>query len=158
MCDQTASNFIFQFYFLYKTIIPFYIICLTLYIFFTRRPDYQDGEITQGIIHYIKNPQINKPEAKAIFIADKFDTVDATYPLRNLYEGKQVKIIYETSDPSSAAVYSWWGYWLQWDELLASILIPFILLYVAKTITAGPTPEGLIDELEQKPEKRRKYY
>jgi hypothetical protein len=40
---------------LLKAIIPFYIICITLYIFFSRHPDYQDGEFTSGIIHYIKD-------------------------------------------------------------------------------------------------------
>ena len=100
-----------------------------------------------------------KPVAKAIFSVYKLqDTINAGYPLRNLEEGQVVKIIYETSEPSKAVVYSWWGYWLQWDELLASVLIPFILLYVAKAITSGPTPKALVEELEmQKPSKRRKY-
>jgi hypothetical protein len=143
---------------LIKAIIPFYIICVALYILFTRQPDFQDGEFTTGIIHYIKDSS-QKPTAKAIFSLDKLqDTINAAYPLRNLKEDEKVNIIYETSDPSKAAVYSWWGYWLQWDELLASVLIPVILLYAAKAITAGPTPEAVVEELEmRKPVKRRKY-
>lgn len=141
-----------------KAIIPFYIICIVLYIFFSRRPDYQDGEFTTGIIHYIKD-STGKPVAKAVFSTDKIQyTINAVYPLRHLKEAQPVKIIYETSDPSKAAVYSWWGYWLQWDELLASILIPLVLWYAATAITASPTPEALVEELEMRnPPKRRKY-
>ena len=141
-----------------KAIIPFYIVCLVSYIFFTRQPDYQDGEFTTGIIHYV--PNRNKESLpKAIFSTyDSKDTIDAYYPLRQLKEGSRVKIIYDTTNPSKAAVYSWWGYWLKWDELLASILIPFILLYTAKAITASPTAEALVEELEmEKRVKRRKY-
>jgi hypothetical protein len=143
---------------LLKAIIPFYIICLFLYVFFSRRPDYQDGEFTTGIIHYIKDSN-QKSVPKAIFQLNKTqDTIDAGYPLRHVEEGEHVTIIYETNDASRAAVYNWWGYWLQWDEILASILIPFVFLYVAKAITAGPDPEALLNELEMRnPPKRRKY-
>jgi len=143
---------------LFKIILPFYIICFALYVFFSRRPDYTDGEITKGIIHYITNPSTNKPEAKAIFVSDKFDTVSVGYPLRNYKEGDTVKIIYETAEPSKAAVYSWWGYWFKWDELLASVVLCFILSYAAKAITSRPTPQALIEEMEMlNPPKRKKY-
>jgi hypothetical protein len=142
---------------LLKAIIPFYIICFSLYVIFTRQPDYQDGEFVPGIIHFIKNNKTQKPEPKAIFSVDNLqDTVNAYYPLRNLKEGEHVNIIYETSQPSKAAVYKWWGYWLQWDELLASVLIPFILLHAAKAITAGPTPEAVVEELEMRKRVKRK--
>ena len=97
--------------------------------------------------------------AKAIFFVDKIqDTTNAAYVFRNLKEGQTVPVIYETSNPNKATVYYWWGYWLQWDELLASILIPFVLLYAAKAITASPTPEALLEEMEMRnPPKRRKY-
>lgn len=141
-----------------KTILPFYIVCLALYIFFSRTPGYTGGEITKGIIHYIKNPATNNPEAKAIFISDKFDTINAAYPLRNYKEGDAVKVIYETSESSKAAVYSWWGYWIKWDELIALAVLLFILLYAAKAITSGATPGALIEEMElRKPSKRKKY-
>ena len=141
-----------------KAIIPFYIICFGLYIFFTRQPDYQDGEFTIGVIHYIKD-STRKPVIKAIFSVDRMpDTIAAGYSFRHLEEGQTVKIIYETSEPAKAAVYSLWGYWLQWDELLASLLIPLLLFYAAKAITAGPTPEAVVEELEmQKISERRKY-
>jgi len=141
---------------LLKAIIPFYIICFGLYVFFSRQPDYQDGKITTGVIHYLKDSQ-NKPVAKAIFSIDKMsDTVNAAYPLRHPEEGQQVKIIYETNNPAKAAVYSWWGYWFKWDELLASILIPVVFLYAAKAITANPSAEAVIDEMEINTRLKRK--
>lgn len=141
-----------------KAIIPFYIICLVAYIFFTRQPDYQDGEFTTGVIHYVTYSN-KEPSPKALFSTyDSKDTIDAYYPLRRLKEGNSVRIIYDTSNPSKAAVYSWWGYWLQWDELLASILIPIILLYAAKAITASPTPEALVEELEMRKKSQRKKF
>ena len=131
-----------------KSIIPFYIICVGLYILFSRKPDYQDGEITAGSIHYITD-STHKTVPKAIFSIGKDEyAVNAGYVFRNFKEGQTVQVIYETSDPSKAAVYSWWGYWLQWDELLGSILIPVVFLFVAKEITARPTPEALLEEIE----------
>ena len=141
-----------------KPIIPFYIICLSLYVFFTRQPDYQDGEFTPGIIHFIKDNKTQKPVPKAFFSVDKLqDTINAYYPLRHLSEGEPVTIIYQPSDPSKAAVYKLWGYWLQWDELLASVFIPFILFYAAKAITAGPAPEAIVEQLEMRKPGKRKF-
>jgi hypothetical protein len=84
--------------------------------------------------------------------------VNAYYPLRHLQEGQNVNIIYEASDPAAAAIYSWWGYWFKWDELLASVLIPLVLLFAAKEITSKPTPEALIEELEMRNKTKLKKY
>jgi hypothetical protein len=141
-----------------KTILPFYIICFALYIFFTRQPDYLDGELTAGFIHYIKD-STQKSIAKVSFTVDqKIYTANAAYPLRNLKERRTVLVIYDTSNPGNAAVYRWWGYWLRWNELIASILIPLVLYYAAKAITSNPTPETLIEELEDKEHVKRKKY
>ncbi len=124
-----------------------------LYIFFTRQPDYEDGEFTNGIVHYINT------NANAVYTIDNTTyTIKAGYIFRHLKENERVKIIYDTANPSAAAVYTWWGYWLQWQEFLASILIPLVLFFAAKAITGNPTPEALIEELEMKKNiKRRKY-
>lgn len=143
---------------MFKTILPFYIICFALYIFFTRQPDYLDGEFATGIIHYIKD-SVQKPVAKVLFVIDKTTyTANAAYPLRNLKESETVPVIYDTSNPLNAAVYKWWGYWLRWNELIASILIPVVLYYAANAITSNPTPETLIEELEDKEHVKRKKY
>ena len=143
---------------MFKTILPFYIICFALYIFFTRQPDYLDGQFATGIIHYIKD-STQKPLAKVFFTIDeKTYAANAAYSLRNFKENETVAVIYDTSNPANAAVYKWWGYWLRWNELIASILIPLVLYYAAKAITANPTPETLIEELEDKERTKRKKY
>jgi len=143
---------------MFKSILPFYIICFALYIFFSRQPDYLDGEFATGIIHYIKD-STQKPAAKVFFTIDKTTyNANASYPLRQLKEKESVPVIYDTSNPANAALYKLWGYWLRWNELLASIIIPFVLYYAANAITSNPTPETLIEELENKNSiKSRKY-
>ena len=143
---------------MYKTVIPFYILCLGLYIFFTRQPDYTDGEFTQGTIHFVRD-STGKPGAKAVFAVRKtLYTIDAAYSFRPLNDGEQVRVIYEASNPQQAAVYSWWGYWIKWKELIAAVLIPFVLVYAANAITSNPTPEGLIQDMEMDNDVRRRRY
>jgi hypothetical protein len=133
-----------------KTILPFYVICFSLYIFFSRQPDYLDGEFTNGVIHYIKDSN-QKQMAAVFFIVDASNyQAKASYLFRNLKKNEKVTVIYDTSKPANAAVYKWWGYWLQWDELLASILIPFVFYFGAALITSHPTPKALLDNLEEK--------
>ncbi|MDB5231943.1 MAG: hypothetical protein JWN76_2748 [Chitinophagaceae bacterium] len=86
-------------------------------------------------------------------------TIAADYPLRFLYNGDAVKVIYESSNPEKAAVYKWWGYWIKLGELAASITLLLVLYFIAASVTKHPTPEALIEELEaRKPKmKKRKY-
>ena len=141
---------------MFKTILPFYIICFTLYIFFSRQPDYLDGEFATGIIHYTKD-STQKPVAKVFFTVGKtIFHANAAYSFRHLKEREAVPVIYDTTNPSNAALYKLWGYWLRWNELLASILIPFVLYYAANAITSNPTPETLIEELENENSPERK--
>ena len=144
---------------LYKAIIPFYIVCFALYIFFTRQPDYLDGEFTTGTVHFAADTASKHDVAKASFGVDTaYYLINATYPLRDLTEGEKVDIIYEAANPQQAAVYRWWGYWIKWDELVASILIPVIFLFAANAITRNPTPESLIEQMQtEKFPNRRKY-
>jgi hypothetical protein len=135
---------------LLKAIIPVYIICFALYLLFTRHPDFQDGEITAATIHFVKDSSASTPVAKAFFTYDKIVyAANTSYPFRSFKDGQTVRVIFETSNPSKAAVYSWWGYWIQWDELLASVLIPVIFLYAAKAITSGPSATSLHDQAQK---------
>ena len=144
---------------MYKAIIPFYIVCFCLYVFFTRQPDYLDGEFTTGTVHFAEDSASKQAIAKASFGVDTtYYLINAAYRLRDLTEGEKVNIIYEAANPQQAAVYRWWGYWIKWDELLVSILIPVIFLFVANAITGNPTPESLGEQMEtERSPKRRKY-
>lgn len=66
-------------------------------------------------------------------------------------------MIYESGTPEKAAVYGIWGYWITLEELLASIILLGVLVMVAITVTNNPTPEAVIEQLECKDEKKRKY-
>jgi len=132
-----------------KTLLPFYIICFALYIFFSRQPDYLDGEFTNGVIHYIKDSN-QKQRPEVFFTVDTTGyKANAAYVFRRLKENEEVMVIYDTLKPANAAVYKWWGYWLQWDELLASILIPLVFYFGASLITRHPTPKTLLEEMEK---------
>ncbi len=143
---------------MYKTITILYIVCFFCYILFTRQPDYFDGEFAPAVIHLVKDSASQKIVATASFSVGKDHyTVDAMYPLRHLEEGDRVEVIYELSQPPKAAVYSWWGYWISAGELIASIVLYIILFQVAISINRNPTPEALMEQLNYKPEKKRKY-
>ncbi|MFL9485598.1 hypothetical protein ACI6Q2_22645 [Chitinophagaceae bacterium LWZ2-11] len=143
---------------LYKLVLTLYCVCFFCYIVFTRQPDYFDSEFSPATIHYVNDSATGKPVAKAFFSVgkDKY-IVDATYPLTSLKEGEKVSAIYELSQPEKGAVYRFWGYWMTWGELLASIVMIFILFQIAVGITNNPTPEALDEDVNYKPEKKRKY-
>lgn len=117
-----------------------------------------DGVFTYGNIHYVKDSTANTQKPFAFFtIAKKEYHVNPAYLFRKFTENEKVEIIYENADPAKAAVYSWWGYWIRWQELLFSIIILMAAMYAATSITKNPTPEALIEQLEDKPAKKRKY-
>jgi hypothetical protein len=64
---------------------------------------------------------------------------------------------YEAAQPDKAAVYSWWGYWFKWSEILFSLILLIGIFQIAVAITKNPTPESLIEQLESKPTLKRKY-
>ncbi|MEX6687588.1 hypothetical protein QTN47_08805 [Danxiaibacter flavus] len=144
---------------MYKTIIILYIVVFFTYVLFSRQPDYFDGEQMPATIHFVKD-QNDKSVAKATFNVDKKDyVVNAAYLFRSFTEGEKVNIIYEKEHPEKAAVYSLWGYWLTWQELVGSIVLLIVLFQAAVKITSHPSPESLIDELEDddRPRKKRRY-
>ncbi len=65
--------------------------------------------------------------------------------------------IVEHEHPEKAKAYCFWGYWLNWREFIASIVIGVLLFQVAVSITNNPTPEALLEQLSYKEEKKTKY-
>jgi hypothetical protein len=143
---------------MYKGIAFLYIVCFSLYIVYSREPDYFDGEFAPATIYWQTDSLNNKPIPKAVFIhGKKTYSIDARYVLRSLPEQKKLTIIYHPSHPEKAAVYSWWGYWITWGELLGSIILLVALFQVAVAVTSNPTAEALLEQLEYKEEKKKKY-
>ena len=143
---------------MYKIAIILYLTCFSVYILFSRQPDYFDGELTKATIHFIKDKSTGKQEPYAFYTLNKNEySVDASYIFRSFEEGEKADFIYEAAQPNKAAVYSWWGYWFTPGELLFSIGLLLVMLYIAVSITKNPTPEAVMEQLNYKPVKKRKY-
>ncbi len=140
-----------------KIVIILYLIVFSLYVLFTRQPDFFDGELTAGVIHLVKSNSQIIPEAD--FAVGKINySVDVNYVFRRFTEGEKATVIYDNQNPKNAALYNIWGYWLRWQELLFSLVLIIGLFQVAVQITNNPTPEALLQELEgRKRVKKRKY-
>lgn len=128
---------------MYKGIALLYVACLAFYILYSREPDFFDGEKSPAVIHWLADSTENKTIPKAVFIHDTITyAVDARYVLRNLPENKKVQVIYIASKPQKAVVYSWWGYWITWQEILVSFILLVALFQIAVAVTNRPTPEA----------------
>lgn len=143
---------------MYKGITFLYIVCFSLYIVYSREPDFFDGEFTPATIHWVKDSASNEMIPKAFFAHGKKNyAVDARYVLRNLPEHKKLEVIYVPTYPEKATVYAFFGYWITWGELVASIVLFIALFQVAVAVTSNPTAEALLEQLEYKEEKKKKY-
>ena len=141
-----------------KLIIILCIICFPVYILFSRQPDYFDGEKATATIHFLNDTATHNIQPFAAYTVNKTNyAVNAAYLFRSYKEGEVVTVIYEASQPAKGAVYSVWGYWLRWGEILFSIIFLVVMFRIAVTITSNPTPEALIEQLEEKPARKRKY-
>jgi hypothetical protein len=110
------------------------------------------------MIHWMYDSSSGHNIPMAIFRASqKNHAVDARYIFREWKEGDKVEVIFEKDDPSKGAVYRLWGYWLKWEEILGSLVVLIVLFQVAVAITKNPTPEAVMDQLEVKEEKKRRY-
>jgi len=143
---------------MYKIAIILYLVVFSLYILFSRQPDFFDGELTKATIHFIKDSSANKVEPYAFYRTGKKDySVKASYFFRKFTEGQKVDLIFEASQPKQGAVYSWWGYWITIGEVLFSLGLLIGMFFIATSITKNPTPEALMEQLNYKPVKKRKY-
>ena len=143
---------------MYKGLIFLYVVCFSLYIFYSREPDYFDGETLGATIHYRLDSATQQKIPKAFFeVNTKQYAVDASYVFRNLTENKAVEIIYHPRHPELAKVYNFWGYWITLGELLTSIGLFIALFQVAVAVTKNPTAESLKEQLEYKEEKKKRY-
>ena len=146
---------------MYKTLTILFVILYGCFVLFARQPDYFDGEVVPATIHFAKDSasQSIKPFANYSIGVNKY-IVAASYPLRYLNEGDRISIIYDPSNLKKAVVYSVWGYWILWTELLAALVGYIVLFQVARGITNNPTPESVIEQLENegKSEMRKRRY
>ncbi len=141
-----------------NSLIILYIVCFGIYVLYTRKPDFFDGERSPATIQWMYDSTSHRSIPKAVFRTNlQTYAIDGRYIFREWKDGDKTEVIYETEDPSKGAVYSLWGYWFRWTELLGSIVALIALFQVAVAITSNPAPEAVIDQLESKSEKKRKY-
>ena len=141
---------------MFKSVFILYLVCFGCYILWTRQPDYFDGVKVPAVI--TKEYNAGKTTFKARYhTGTKEYVVDADYIFRNLKEGQRVTVIYETGTPEKGAVYTFWGYWLSWGELLMSAILCFLLFQVAVSVTSNPSSEAVDEQMGYTAIKKKKY-
>lgn len=145
-----------------KALFLIFIVVFGLYIPFSRTPDFFDGLKSPAMIHFKPDSVTQKQMPFADFSLNGQTTysVPASYVFRSFKEGQKVEVIYENANPGEGAIYSWWGYWITWKELLFCIVGYILLFQAAKSIVNQPAQES-IDELrdyEKKPKIRKSRY
>ena len=135
-----------------KNIFSLYIICFGCYVLFTREPDFFESEkITVSIIDSNNHYKAN------YIIENRTYTINANYLFKRFKNGEKIAVLYNPQKPQLANVYSVWGYWLRWEELLVSIFLIIGLYYLATSITQNPNPESLLQQMEEEDKPQRKY-
>jgi len=143
---------------LLRSVFILYVTCLGCYILFTRQPDFFDGEKAPATLQMLYDTTAKQIIPAAVYQAGvTWYRTDARYFLRRLHAGQKVTVIYETATPETAAVYTFWGYWIGWGELLFTVIGYVVLLQIAYAVTTNPNANSLQDQLSYAPEKKRKY-
>lgn len=125
---------------------------------YTRKPDFFDGETAPAMVHWMYDSSTARTVPMVLYrYGSKNHAIDSRYVFRNWREGKRLHVIFEKDEPSRAAPYVLWGYWIRWEEIIGSVIILLVLFQVAVQITSNPSPEALIEQLDHKEEKKRKY-
>lgn len=134
---------------MFKIVFTLYIVCYACFIFYTREPDYFDGEIANASII------IKDKKAIAYYKVDnKNYSINADYVLKSWKNSESTNVIYNPAHPEKACVYSIWGYWFTWGEMLLSSVLLFLLFQLAVNITQNPSENnGENDVID----KERKY-
>lgn len=138
-----------------RFIVFLYLLLYAVYLPFSRTPDYFDGEHTSGTV------LLENGVWKARYFVNNRAYLAELHPFLGApATGEKVDIVYDPQLPAQGVVPALFGYWLQWHEFFYTALIYFGLFGVAKLVVQNPSPEALIEQLEneQKPARRRRKY
>ena len=128
---------------------------------FSRDPDFIDGLKTPAVIHFQADSTGRMtPIAEFSLTGQQTFRVPADYLFRSFTEGEKVVVIYENANPAEGAIYSLWGYWITWKELLFCVIGYILLFQAAKSIVSAPAPEAMqeLRDYEKKPKIRKSRY
>jgi hypothetical protein len=135
---------------MYKAAALVYVVCFFCYILFSRMPDYFGSDFTRGVV------VTTETRAKSIHYKvanEAFSKKLSGWSADQVAKGDTVRVIFDPSDPTTAAYYSFFGYWLTLSELLLSAL-GFILSFIAAIFITGKEDGSPADEDFSK---KRKY-
>lgn len=147
-----------------KALVLIFIVVFGLYVPFSRRPDYFDGLKIPATIHFkfdsSSRQGTEKPFAEFTINGQKQYSIPAGYIFRSYNEGDKVEVIYENAQPEQGRIYSWWGYWITWKEILFCLVGYFVLFQAAKSIVNAPAAEAIkeLEDYEKKPKVRKRRY
>ncbi len=142
---------------MYKGLIFLYLVIFSLYVLFTRIPDYYEGEYIKGVVSQASFSSSNNTPLVVVDYnvgSEKLQYKTNTWFLKKYKPGQIVTIIYNPAEPSVSCIYAFIGYWVKWPELILTAVFFIILFIAAKTITGNNGDEHLTDE---EIGKKRKY-
>lgn len=132
-----------------------YIVCFICYVFFSRVPDYFEAELVNGVVTRAAFSADDKHPVLTVQYRvgeDEFEYATNRWYLSSHKEGQKVPIIYNPSDPATASIYSFIGYWVTLKELFFTALV-FVTLFIMAIMITGKS-NGTLLEAESK---KRKY-
>jgi hypothetical protein len=147
-----------QFISLYRTASILYCIAFAVYVLFSRNPDYFESETTRGTIinpntldaAVLKKFHLTVDDYPVVIFAEGTETYyfngSDNYFLTAIKPNETVRVIFNPGDPKQACIYRFWGYWINADELLYSVMGFAILLGVAILITGKNDTDNEQDE------------
>ena len=124
---------------------------------FSRVPDYFDGDFTNGTVtKAIFSVKDKRPVVVVAYSVgtEKFTYTTSKWFLTSHRHGQAVTMIYNPSNPAIACIYTFIGYWINWDELLFTAIV-FIILFIAAITITGKT--NALSSLSDKRNTKRKY-
>jgi hypothetical protein len=141
---------------LYKTLLILYVVIFSLYVLFTRVPDYFDGELIKGVVAEAAfSKETNSPLLVIEYNVGSETRQYKTHMwfLKKYKPGQLVTIIYNPEHPSIASIYAFIGYWIRWPELIFTSIF-FVILFIASKAIAGNSSGGLVSGEEFKNERK----
>ncbi|WP_207493901.1 DUF3592 domain-containing protein [Aridibaculum aurantiacum] len=139
---------------MYKSVAILFLACFSCYILFTRTPDYFDSEFTPGTVVLPDTADWAKKAVVYPVGKEKFTVPIEGWGSSQVAKGDKVTVIYNPTNPSEGAMYTFFSYWLKLPELLISATIFLLLFFGAVFITGENQPEEPDDGSYKK---KRKY-
>lgn len=115
-----------------KFLIAFYLFTFSVYVWFSRVPDWFESETIAADVKTFGDENFAEYTVKKRVYQ---------LPVIGKAAGSKVDVIYNPTKPGEAKIYSLFGYWIDWKEVLISLGILFVGHYAAQSIVANPSKQ-----------------